>query len=591
MYTEDYIDSKEVQQFTPEQKAIWDEMFVCRNEMQEILHRMPVLIRNGYWNNEADITVAAYLLARVSEYNYPFGIHFEDLSSCGIDSTIIDFAKTAHIDDVWDDLLELAKKHDTRSFRLNTVLEVGNDYVENTPAGIIEIAKSILDIKPDDRFADICCGTGSVAFAIKDAVPDAKVSGFDINADAIALAKIGAEMHERDITFEQLDVFNLASNDAMAGYQYDKLFANYPFGLHLNKLEMGKWYKESIESRIPSISKATSSDWLFNLLLVDLLSEDGKAIGIMTNGSTWNMIDTPIRKYFIENGLVECVIALPTRLFYGKGVATSLVVFSHGNKQVRLIDATAQFKAGRRSNVLEDENIDNIICSMECDGENSMLISVETLRENDYVLNISRYVSSTNAILDGVPFSSLIKRITRGAPLNANQLDAIASAAPTDKQYLMLSNIQNGMIDENLPFVSEIDSKLEKYCLTDRCLILSKNGYPYKVAVAEIKEGQKILANGNLYIIEVDEDKVDPYYLAAFFSSELGTAFLKSITVGATIPNIGVGQLERLLIPLPSIERQREIAEKYQAAKDEIAVLKLKLEKARNRLAHAFEEE
>ena len=58
-------------------------------------------------------------------------------------------------------------------------------------------------------------------------------------------------------------------------------------------------------------------------------------------------------------------------------------------------------------------------------------------------------------------------------------------------------------------------------------------GYPYKVAVAEVKEGQKIMGNGNLYIVELDEEKIDPYYLAAFLSSEQGTAALKSITVGA----------------------------------------------------------
>ena len=68
-------------------------------------------------------------------------------------------------------------------------------------------------------------------------------------------------------------------------------------------------------------------------------------------------------------------------------------------------------------------------------------------------------------------------------------------------QYLMLSNIQNGLIDSSLPYITRIDEKNEKYCLTNRCLILSNNGYPYKIAVADVKEGLKILANGNLYIM------------------------------------------------------------------------------------------
>lgn len=338
------------------------------------------------------------------------------------------------------------------------------------------------------------------------------------------------------------------------------------------------------------MSKATSSDWLYNMLMIDTLSATGKAIGIMTNGGTWNMIDAPIRKYFVENGLIECVIALPARLFNTTNIATTMIVFSHGNKVVRLVNASEQFTAGRRVNELSEANVKVILQACTEDSDISMQVSLDDLRDNDYVLSTSRYTHGAETIEDGAPFETVIKRITRGAPLNASQLDAISSAAPTDMQYLMLSNIQNGLIDTNLPYLSVIDKKNEKYCLSNHCLILSKNGYPYKIAVAEVREGQKIMANGNLYIIELDEEKANPYYLAAFFGSEQGTAALKSITVGATIPNIGVDQLKKLIIPLPGIDRQNEIADRYQAVKDEITLLQLKLEKAKNRMMHICEE-
>ena len=103
-------------------------------------------------------------------------------------------------------------------------------------------------------------------------------------------------------------------------------------------------------------------------------------------------------------------------------------------------------------------------------------------------------------------------------------------------------------------------------------------------------QGKRILGNGNPYIIELDEEKADPYYLAAFFGSEQGTAALRSITVGATIPNIGVEQLTKLVIPIPPLEKQKEIADKYKTVKDEITMLQLKLEKAKNRMAHIIEE-
>ena len=155
----------------------------------------------------------------------------------------------------------------------------------------------------------------------------------------------------------------------------------------------------------------------------------------------------------------------------------------------------------------------------------------------------------------------------------------------------MLSNIQNGVIDNKLPFLSALDKRLEKYCLKNNSLILSKNGSPYKIAVAKVIEGKKILANGNLYIIEVDEDKADPYYLQAFFESDQGAAVLQSITVGSTIPNIGIDKLKKVEIPIPSLEEQKRIAEKYQIVTDEIALYKIKIEKAMNRLHHIIDEE
>ena len=122
-------------------------------------------------------------------------------------------------------------------------------------------------------------------------------------------------------------------------------------------------------------------------------------------------------------------------------------------------------------------------------------------------------------------------------------------------------------------------------------MILSKNGYPYKLAVAKVPEGHEILANGNLYIIELDQEKIDPYYLKAFFESEQGIAVLKSITVGATVPNIGVDSLKKVIIPVPPLAQQKRISEQYQMTLDEIAIHKLKLEKAFSKLHHIFDNE
>ena len=89
----------------------------------------------------------------------------------------------------------------------------------------------------------------------------------------------------------------------------------------------------------------------------------------------------------------------------------------------------------------------------------------------------------------------------------------------------------------------------------------------------------------------MDTEKVDPYYVKAFLESDQGIVQLKRITVGATIPNIGVNQLNTIQIPLIPIEEQHKMALRYQAVLDEIELLRRKIERAENSLKTIFSTE
>ena len=458
-----------------------------------------------------------------------------------------------------------------------------------TPNSIIKLAHKLLKVGAGEKIADVCCGSGTYMVSAVLEEPNAYYHGFEINIANRAAASMKAELMAANIEVTLCDVFNIANHNETP--KYDKIFANYPVGLKLRNLGAGTSYLDKLAEKYPGVSKATSSDWVFNALLCDMLTENGKAIGIMTNGSTWNSIDIPMRKYFIERNMVECVISLPGKMFASTSIPTTLIVLSHGNGNIRMIDATKHCQQGRRQNEFSDENIETIVAALTEDSDYSRSISIEELRKNEYNLSLSRYSADNLGFHNGVTFESVIKRISRGAPCTARQLDEMVSDNITNMQYLMLANIQDGMIDDKLPYLSYIDPKYEKYCLKNNTLILSKNGFPYKVAVASVKEDQRILANGNLYIIELDEEKANPYYIKAFFDSEQGHAVLKSITVGATIPNIGVDKLKKVEIPLPTMDEQKRIAQKYQATLDEISVIKLRLEKTVNKLHHIFDEE
>ena len=122
---------------------------------------------------------------------------------------------------------------------------------------------------------------------------------------------------------------------------------------------------------------------------------------------------------------------------------------------------------------------------------------------------------------------------------------------------MMLGNVKNGLVDAELPYLKEIPAKFEKYCIHSGNILISKNGYPFKVA-------------------------------EAYLDSEQGIAQLKRITVGATIPNIGVAQLNTILIPLIPMEEQRTTAARCQALLDEIRLYRHKIEKAVNELKTVF---
>ena len=493
----------------------------------------------------------------------------------------------------WGQLLNISTRYEPQVF-VAVIFRPFNETVKSasfsTPDSITRLIKRILDLNMDDRVADVGCGAGSFIVSASLDEPGAHYTGYEINPFYCAVAKIRAELLAAKIDINLQDAFDFINDDSV-GARFNKVFSNYPFGLKLRSSGTGIRYLKKLSEQFSGLSKATSSDWVFNSLLCDMLTADGKAVGIMTNGSTWNSIDMPMRKHFVERGMVEAVISLPNRLFSTTNIATSLIVLSHGNKFVRLIDASGICQQGRRINEFSDDNIEAILKLFQVDNDHSKAVSLEELRESEYTLNLSRYLTVCAPFSNGVPLESIIKSVSRGAYCTAKELDKMASDATTNMQYLMLANIRDGLIDEKLPYLASIDPQYLKYCLKDNDLILSKNGFPYKVAVASVKNGQQILASGNLYIIELDQEKVDPYYLKAFFESEQGIAALKSITVGATIPNIGVEKLKKLLVPLPPLTEQKRIVEKYRSVLDEISILKSRLEKAVSHLHHVFDEE
>ena len=545
--------------------------------------------------DDRTVRLYSYALLLTFFFNHPFGLTLKDVLCFAeeYNSSIKSYIKNELSEKVFGRLMSEVYKATPEQFdALKYILaDSSYDHDESTPESITKLALKLLDIKPNEKVADLGSGNGSFLFLAADQYKNSDFFGYEISSEkylfSMLMNHIRSNESKKNIQFENGDVFDLESKMSDgSGIRFDKVFSNYPFGMRLAHSGIGSSFLSKYKSRLPRI-EVSGGEGAFNLLIERLVSwsPNAKGVAVMSNGFTWNATDKLMRKSLLESGMVEAVISLPPRLFEYSAIPTTIMVFSYGHDNIRMVDATRIFTEGRRQNILSEEDIDRIYAACNADSDISRLVPYDEIWDNEYVLNPVRYLSAEVEFDNGVKLGNLLSTsIVRGAQLSAAVLDNLISKTETDYQYLMLSSIHDGIIDDELPYLKSLEKNLEKYCIEDGDIILSKNGYPFKVAIAHPSDGKKILANGSMFILRVDSNKVNPVYLKVFLESEKGTDLLKRISVGSSIPNISQKSLEGIHVPLPSIEEQEKIARQYTDIQDEIRILRSRLAKASSRL-------
>ena len=341
------------------------------------------------------------------------------------------------------------------------------------------------------------------------------------------------------------------------------------------------------------ILEKTSLEWLFNLLTINHLKDDGRALSVVKINTLSNPKNKNIRKYFIKNGYIESIILLPENILIGSSVSLALIVFSKGNKKIRFVDASNFYtkerrKKGDRLNptkkILEENNIRDIFKFLNSDDNSEISISkgIEEFSENDYNLDVIENIEVIPEFENSKKIKELIdkkiiKDIIRGSQISLDELKDLRSHEETPYIYLTLSNINDGFIEyENIEdYLKKIPEKQEKFCIKNNVFLISKIGNPpYKFVVAQIPENRKIIASGNFAIIEVNEKKLNPWYLAAFFMTDIGVKVLKKAYIGVNFSSLSIKKLEEIAIPVPPIEEQNRIAQRYIDAITEIKNMK-----------------
>lgn len=496
------------------------------------------------------------------------------------------FLKTVYkkYNNIVDQYTNRFESNELISLMLNLRINDFRDY--ETPDSLCMCANEILEIKNDDKVLDLCFGLGRFLLNSYKENDQASYFGIEKNAQYITAIKLINSVLGLGLELRQENV--LAAD--FTNNKYDKVFSNFPFGVRIQNIKEEFLKNKKLMGLERYIKNSGTADWIYNAKVMEALKDNGRAVSIVASGALFNISDSKIRSFFVEKGYIEAVIALPARLFTMTGISTNIIILSHNNKCIKMVDGTDLFKRGRRFNELEKIHIDKILDALNNETKISKVVTIEDLEKQDYVLDPKRYVVSEELEIENtVEFEKYILNIRRGAPITAKELDDIESKSVTDYQYLMLKNIQNGMVEEDLPYITSVEEKYEKYFIKDGELLLSKIGSPLKAAVAEIKENQKIIANGNLYMIELDKTKVNPYYIQLFLESSKGIAVLNKFTTAGTIPMLSISQLKAIPIPVISMEEQTKLVDEYLAARDNVQYLKNKLSIAEEELKSVYD--
>jgi type I restriction enzyme M protein len=275
-----------------------------------------------------------------------------------------------------------------------------------TPGEVSELLARLLAPKQGSRICDPTCGSGSLLIQVGDQVRDNDFSlyGQEMNGSTWALCRMNMLVHNKDAArIEWGDTIGspkLIERDALM--KFDVVVANPPFSLD-------KWGAESagadkfhrFHRGVPPKSKG---DYAFISHMIESAKEDGGRVGVIApHGVLFRGgAEGRIREALIEENLLDAVIGLPEKLFFGTGIPAVILLFKKGRntKDVLFIDASGEYVEGTNQNRLGEDHIKKVVATyraFQTVPKYSYRATHEEIAENEFNLNIPRYVDTFEA--------------------------------------------------------------------------------------------------------------------------------------------------------------------------------------------------
>lgn len=275
-----------------------------------------------------------------------------------------------------------------------------------------------------NKVYDPACGSGSLLLKAEEILgKEAIRNGFygqEINITTYNLCRINMFLH--DIGF---DKFNIACEDTLTEPQhwdeepFELIVSNPPYSIKWDGTDNPLLINDSRFAPAGVLAPKSKADMAFIMHSLSWLAANGTAAivcfpGIMYRGGA----EKKIRKYLVDNNFVDCIIQLPSNLFFGTNIATCIMVLKKGktDNKTLFIDATNECIKVTNNNKLTPENIDKIVDTFAKREEVeyfSHLASFDEVEENDYNLSVSTYVEAedTREKIDIVKLNAEIEEI------------------------------------------------------------------------------------------------------------------------------------------------------------------------------------
>jgi type I restriction enzyme M protein len=278
-----------------------------------------------------------------------------------------------------------------------------------TPPEVSTLLARLVAPQPGDRIADPACGSGSLLIRCAEQVGEGDASGSrnyalygqESNGSTWALAKMNMFLHDvsnADIRWgDTLRHPLLLEGDHLM--RFNVVVANPPFSLD-------KWGADSAAKDLydrfhRGLPPTSKGDYAFITHMIETSDLTTGRVGVIVpHGVLFRGgAEGKIRQQLIEENLLDAVIGLPANLFYGTGIPAAILVFKRSkiDRRVLFVDASREFEAGSNQNRLRPADLERIMITVQARADvdkYAYLAGLDEIAENDYNLNIPRYVDT-----------------------------------------------------------------------------------------------------------------------------------------------------------------------------------------------------